>query len=137
MTPTAAAKPLLDIRETGLQDLANIQELWNDGQVMKYVGFPAGLGITIAQLEEWLPWAIAKPQRCHYSIYQNEIGYCGETFYDVNPTTGTAVLDIKLLPKARGYGIATQALNFAIDKAFKTGGAERVYVDPHPDNQKA
>ena len=104
---------------------------------MSFVGFPDGLGISLEKLDKWLVWAINKPIRCHYSVYNNEIGYCGETFYDTDTETGTACLDIKLLPVAQGKGIAQTALKFAISKAFDTGNAERVYVDPHPDNHKA
>ncbi|NLC94884.1 MAG: hypothetical protein GX676_04250 [Bacilli bacterium] len=34
------------IKETTEEDLDNIMTLWNNGEVMKYVGFPEGLGIT-------------------------------------------------------------------------------------------
>lgn len=125
------------IKETSKDDLENIQLLWNDGEVMSFVGFPNGLGISMEKLIEWLPWAISKPKRCHYSIYHDEIGYCGETFYNVDQEHRLAALDIKLLPKARGKGIAEYSLWFAIDQAFYQGNAERVYVDPHLDNKKA
>jgi len=104
---------------------------------MSFVGFPDGLGYTLEKLEDWLTWVMNKPSRCHYSIYNKEIGYCGETFYDVDAETGTSALDIKLLPMAQGKGIAKTALEFVINKAFDEGNAERVYVDPHPDNHKA
>lgn len=127
----------ITIKETAEEDLVNVMELWNNGQVMNYVGFPEGLGTTLAELKTWLPWAINKPHRCHYSIFEQDLGYCGETFYDVDDVHRLAALDIKLLPKAWGKGIAYQGLHYAIDKAFIVGGAERVYVDPHPDNKKA
>ena len=37
---------------------------------------------------------------------------------------------------ARGRGIATQAISYAMEEAFKNG-AETVWVDPHPQNVKA
>jgi len=126
-----------EIRETTKCDFENLITLWNNGEVMFFVGFPDGLGITLEEMDEWLTWAINKPKRCHYSIYAEEIGYCGETFYNVDFEDGTACLDIKLLPAARGKGIAQTALKFAIDKAFDVGNAKRVYVDPHPNNHKA
>ena len=45
-------------------------------------------------------------------------------------------MDIKLFRFARGKGIATKALSFAIEEAFKNG-AEKVWVDPNPNNIKA
>lgn len=104
---------------------------------MSYVGFPNGLGISMEKLIEWLPWAISRPKRCHYSIYHDELGYCGETFYNVDQEHGLAALDIKFIPKAQGKGIAEFALRFAIEQVFFQGNAKRVYVDPHPDNLSA
>jgi len=129
--------PRVTLRETTAADLPNIKSLWNDGDVMKFVGFPDGLGITNDELDSWLVWVIDKRLRCHYSIYADEVGYCGEAFYDVNPDTSVASLDIKLLPVARGKGIAKQALSFAIDQAFGVGGAAKCYVDPNLANLKA
>ena len=120
------AKYNIEIRETSEHDLDNIMSLWNNGDVMFFVGFPEGLGITIEKLKKWLAQAIKKPGRCHYSIYADELGYCGEAFYDSTKEHKTASLDIKLLPNAQGKGIAKSALIFAIDKAFKDGGAQRV-----------
>jgi RimJ/RimL family protein N-acetyltransferase len=126
----------ITIKETTKEDLINIMSLWNDGEVMHFVGFPKGLGITMGKMESWIKWVISKPQRCHYSIYAKDIGYCGETFYSVDDNGGSA-LDIKLFPQARGKGIAKQALLFAIKQAFCEGNAKWVYVDPHPDNKDA
>lgn len=125
------------IRESSNEDLENILTLWNDGKVMSFVGFPEGLGVRMDKMVEWLSWAISKPTRCHYSIYHEEIGYCGETFYNVNQEHGIAALDIKLIPQARGKGIAEYSLRFAINQAFDQGNAKKVYVDPHSENKKA
>jgi RimJ/RimL family protein N-acetyltransferase len=125
------------IKETSEEDLENILKLWNDGEVMFFVGFPNGLGITLEKLHEWLLWVISKPYRCHYSIYHDEIGFCGETFYNVDPDHGIAALDIKLVPEARGKGIAEFSLSYVIQQAFTQGNAKKVYVDPHPNNKKA
>lgn len=125
------------IRESSNEDLENILSLWNNGEVMSFVGFPEGLGVSMDKMVEWLSWAISKPSRCHYSIYHEEIGFCGETFYNVNQEHGIAALDIKLFPQARGKGIAEYSLRYVINQAFDQGNAKKVYVDPHPDNKKA
>lgn len=91
---------MIKIKETSKEDLINIMSLWNNGEVMSYVGYPNGFGITLQKLRDWLPWAISKPNRCHYSIYHDEIGYCGETFYHVDEIHRMASLDIKLVPEA-------------------------------------
>jgi len=126
----------INVKETTKSDLENIMMLWNDGEVMFFVGFPNGLGITIEKLRKWLIHIESnKPLINHYSIYLNGI-YCGESFYCIDMENENCALDIKLLPDARGKGIANYALNYTIDEAFKHG-AKRVYVDPNLLNAKA
>lgn len=125
------------ITETTINDLENVTLLWNDGEVMKFVGFPNGLGVSQKSLEEkWLPGINKNNKRRHYSIYHDMIGYCGESYYEVEDN-GKAALDIKLFAKARGKGIAYAGLQYAIEKAFAEGHAEVVYVDPQKVNEKA
>lgn len=126
----------IEMRLTGEADLANVQRLWASPEVMHYVGFPEGLHKTLEELRRWLPWVQQPPKRQHYSIYAHGVGYCGESFYDVDETR-LAVMDIKLLPCARGKGIGHTALSYALDQAFRVGKAERAYVDPNPENRKA
>lgn len=127
----------VQIKLTEKADLLNVQRLWADPEVMYYVGFPEGLHKTMESLEqEWLPWVQNPPKRQHYSVYEKAVGYCGEAFYDVDEA-GLACMDIKLLPRARGKGIAFEALAYALNQAFEIGKAERAYVDPNPENRKA
>lgn len=128
----------VSIRETTRADLGNILKLWNDGEVMRYVGFPDGLGVDLPYLDRWLKWIESgRPLINHYSVYADEIGYCGETFYRIDPQREhKAAMDIKLLPAARGRGIASAALAFAMERAF-ANGASCVWVDPNPENEKA
>ena len=126
----------ITIKLTDYDDLKNVQGLWAEPGVMYFVGFPEGLHETLTHLEnEWLPWVQCPPRRQHYSIYTDGI-YCGESFYDVDET-GLACMDIKLLPTARGKGIASKALSHALNAAFREGNAHTAYVDPAPENVKA
>ena len=127
----------VEIRLTGEEDLENVQRLWASPEVMRFVGFPEGLHESMEHLRnEWLPWVQSPPLMQHYSVYAQGICYCGESFYQVDET-GLACMDIKLLPCARGKGIAYAALSYALEQAFCAGKAERAYVDPHPENRKA
>lgn len=124
------------IKESCKNDLAHIQSLWSDGDVMKYVGFPNGLNKNDEDMIKWLCWIEkSRPAINHYSIY-DEGRYCGETFYNIDKSTKRAALDIKLFSFAREKGIAFRALKFAIGEAFKNG-AKCCYVDPNPQNEKA
>lgn len=135
-----AGEETLDIRihETGPSDLPHLLTLWNNGDVMQYVGFPEGLNTTLEALQDWYTRLEAnRPQRNHYSIYLPDGSYCGESFYEIDPKHDrAAALDIKLMPAVRGRGIATDALAYAIWEAF-TQGASKVWVDPNPANTKA
>ena len=124
------------IKITDKEDISNVQRLWATPEVMHFVGFPEGLQETMEHLEqEWLPWVQNPPHRQHYSVYDGAI-YCGEAFYDVDEA-GYACMDIKLLPDARGKGIAVFVLSHAIDQAFLIGDAKIAWVDPNPENTKA
>lgn len=125
------------IRETGPEDLDNLQSLWNNGAVMASVGFPEGLGICSMKLEAWFERQGEDMSSRHYSVYDAEIGYCGETWYGIDREHGLAALDIKLMPEAQGRGIAAYALFHAIRAAFSDLLVTRVYVEPDPENSRA
>lgn len=127
---------MLEIKETGVEDLKNVQKLWADGDVMKFVGFPDGLHETDEEMQDWYGWIESgRPTLNHYSIFEDG-KYCGESFYDIDTEHKSAALDIKLFAFARGRGIATAGLSLAIGEAFRNG-AETVWVDPNPENHKA
>ena len=128
---------MITIRETTAADLSSIQALWADGDVMQFVGFPQGLHESDERMANWFArLSSARPTKNHYCIFEDGV-YCGETFYSIDVSHGhSAAMDIKLFSFARGRGIATKALDFAIQEAFKNG-AKKVWVDPNPDNKKA
>ena len=132
----AKGAKMVTIKESTTEDIKNIQSLWADVDVMKYIGFPDGLHETEEAIKEWLDrFRTLKPKENHYSVFEDG-KYCGETQYRIDEDHRSASLDIKLLKFARGRGIATQAISYAIEEAFKNG-AEVVWVDPHPENAKA
>lgn len=127
----------IQIKKTSVEDLENLATLWNDGDVMRFVGYPEGLGVTIGQLQKWHKSIEESELSEHYSIYHKELGYCGESFYSVIKGQDLSMLDIKLFSKARGKGIGRYALEYAIVNAFKTTSCSRVYVDPCRENVDA
>ena len=128
---------MIEIKETRIEDIENVKKLWGDGEVMKFVGFPEGLQESIEEMKEWYKWIEeGRPLLNHYSIFEDGI-YCGESFYSIDSKhDNSASVDIKIFPFARGRGIATKALTYAISQAF-LNGASKVWVDPHPENLKA
>ena len=127
---------MIEIRETTADDIQNVKQLWADGDVMKFVGFPDGLHRTEEEMKNWFRWIESgRPDLNHYSIFEDG-QYCGESFYRIDPEHQSAALDIKLFAYARGRGIAAAGLSHAIREAFRNG-AETVWVDPNPENAKA
>ena len=126
---------MITIKESTYEDIKNIQGLWADADVMKYV-WPGGLQETEEGVREWLDgYMLARPKSNHYSIFEDG-KYCGETAYGIDEANQCAAMDIKVFSFARGRGIATKALTHAMEEAFKNG-AETLWVDPHPANSKA
>lgn len=127
---------MIEVKETGITDLDDVRQLWADGDVMRFVGFPDGLRRTEEQMRDWFRWIESnRPALNHYSIFEDG-NYCGESFYELDAEHRSAALDIKLFGFARGRGVAAEGLSFAIKEAFRNG-AETVWVDPNPDNAKA
>ena len=128
---------MIIIKETTEKDLENVKRLWADGDVMKFVGFPEGLHETDESMRRWINRIISsRPATNHFSVFDNDV-YCGEAFFSIDKKhDDSASLDIKLFKFARGKGIATSALTYAIEEAFRNG-AKKVWVDPNPDNVKA
>ncbi|WP_066714606.1 GNAT family N-acetyltransferase [Clostridium sp. Marseille-P299] len=128
---------MITIKETSRSEISNVKKLWADGDVMRFVGFPDGLHETEERMNDWYDWILStRPMVNHYSIFEDAV-YCGETFFKIdNEHSNSAALDIKLFKFARGKGIATKALSFAIEEAFKNG-AEKVWVDPNSINSRA
>lgn len=127
---------MIVIKETTAEDLKNVQRLWSDGDVMRFVGFPDGLIETDEEMKDWFRWIDSnRPALNHYSIFEDG-KYCGESFYEIDRAHQSAALDIKLFQFARGRGIAAAGLSHAIQEAFRNG-AETVWVDPNPENGKA
>ncbi len=127
----------LTIKETDHTDLPNVMRLWNTGDVMRDLGFPDGLGITIGRLERWLDQLDANPDAKHFSLYHDTLGYVGETSFCLFPEDDSACLDVKLLPHARGRGIAREALSHTIDHVVETGKVTLAYAELNPMNQPA
>ncbi len=125
------------IRETEKRDLKALMDMWNDGEVMKFVGFPNGLGMNEAKMDKWYDWIKSQPDTRHYAIIDMDKGFCGETFYSYKDKDAPAVLDIKLMKAARGNHLGNMALSFAIDMLFKNTDATRAYVDPNKENLPA
>lgn len=125
----------MDIVEVSEKDLPKIQELWNNGEVMKYVGFPEGLNIDLNSLVQWLSNINNNPNKKAYAMYDNE-SYLGELYYDITDLEHV-ILDIKLLPQFHNQGYGSYGFSYLIQEVFKISKEAICYVDPSIENEKA
>lgn len=126
------------LRKTTLEDLDDLMRLWNDGRVMKWVGFPDGLDYDRTAFETWFERVEANSARHHFVVLRDDVGFCGETYYAVDIEHQRASLDIKLVPEAQGQGFATDALKTLIKHVFAAEvGVESVWTQPSLTNRAA
>jgi len=125
----------LSIRATTEDDLADLGRLWNDGRVMRGVGYPDGLGYDDAALRAWFEQLRRSATGHHFVVRDAEVGFCGELLYKVDPVHRRAELDVKLVPEAQGRGIATAALSQLIECVFEQEpDVDAVWTEPWPEN---
>lgn len=128
----------ISLRPTREEDLPDLMALWNDGQVMRWVGFPDGLGYTADSIREWFERVEANPHRHHFVVRSTALGFCGEAYYAVEPGHFRASLDLKLRPGAQGGGRARMALAALIDRVFRQEPAvDLVWTEPVEENLAA
>jgi RimJ/RimL family protein N-acetyltransferase len=125
----------VELHRTDESDLPELVSLWNDGRVMRWVGFPQGLGYDNEKALRWLAQLESNPLRHHFVIRGEKFDFAGELYYEVDRCHRMVSLDIKLTPEAQGQGIATQAFRALIDIVFKSESEiDSVWVEPWPEN---
>ncbi|SRR6056297_4078208 len=127
------------IKQTIREDLENIKCLWNNVEVMKWVGFPAGIDQNINDLKEWWEKIQQNEKTHHFVVYtKKNDNFCGELYYKKDAKHKRAGLDIKLLPQMQGRGLATESLQLLISYIFKNEPQiEAVWTEPSEENAAA
>jgi len=129
---------LVTIRNTSEADLSDLMTLWNDGRIMRWVGFPDGLGYDHERLDQWFERLRANPTRHHFVVHTEALGFCGELYYAVDSIHRRAGLDIKFIALAQGRGLATDALKTLIKFIFESEPeVEAVWTEPSKENRSA
>ncbi len=126
------------LRPTSVADLPDLLVLWNDGRVMKWVGFPEGLRYDERSITRWFDRISGNPHRHHYVVTSSFLGFCGEAYYAVDPLHHRASLDIKLRPEAHGGRRAAAALLALIHLVFeRESDLHSVWTEPVENNLAA
>ena len=128
----------LSIRETDETFLPDLQALWNNPEVMKWVNMPRGLEYDLDDISTWYS-RMRKTDHLHHFVILDQSGvFTGELFYNCNFTSRTAGLDIKLRPGAWGSGYATEALSYLIEYIFNNEpDIDSVWTEPMDCNMAA
>jgi RimJ/RimL family protein N-acetyltransferase len=114
-----ARRAEVTFRPTTREDLPELISLWNDGRVMKWVGFPNGLGYDEAKIHRWFDRTAQSPLRRHFVARSPDVGFCGELYYHLDPPHRRTGLDIKFRPEAQGGGRSLAALSGLIRHVFE------------------
>lgn len=129
------------IRSVRLEDAAQLNRWWNDGQVMAHAGFPRGVGQTLQETEKSIrAWEGSLNQRCIIEIDGKAVG---ELSYRLKGD-GAAYPGWKLCDpdyQNQGYGpkIIKMLFNFLFtDQRIKTQSPiDRIVWDTLLENERA
>lgn len=122
------------------QDLKDLQELWKDGQVMRYVGFPKGLPKSEEEMQKWFSELYANKSITESDYYLAVTDLAGRFLGEAmigKVENGTSEPDAKLLPIYWGKGYAKEVFNLIIDYTFNHLTATSIKVTPNVLNERA
>ena len=133
------------IRATRHEDLPFLRTLWNDGEVMRYKGYPHGMHVTDACMEQW--WTMTPQARStgasdsplappHCVIELLDGTPIGELTYSVDAQQ-RALIDLKLASPFRGHGYAAETLTAVLRELFATAAVKKIVMEPSPTNDAA
>jgi len=130
------------IRPPKSSDLFFLRNLWENPQVMSYVGFPKGLKQSDEKIKNWIQnW---QKGGLHLIIEDKkeikpigEIGYRLEEKRLNNHKRKFAVLDIKMTPNYWGKGIGFRTLDALIKKLDQNSNFDYYELTPNVENKRA
>lgn len=138
--------PRIRLRPTRYEDLTFLQRLWNDGRVMRYKGYPHGMGVTDACMDRW--WATApQSQQSDIALTSLATPHClielldgpmaiGEFAYSIDAHR-RAHIDLKIAHAYWRQGYATEALTLAIRELFARMAVTSVLAEATAENTTA
>lgn len=110
-------------------DLPFIDRLWRDEATMKAVGGPVCL--TKEKMEKWFERMVDPGSLTdrYFIVFYDKLPVGEASFHRFDPITKTGDLNIKVLAKHRGHGIAKRALEQLLKIYFTEFKAEAIF-DP-------
>jgi ribosomal-protein-alanine N-acetyltransferase len=132
--PTFVTRRLV-VRPAVLADAPFFHELWTNPDVMKHVGFPRGLPITVAEIEHQIQAQqdagldrrlVAELKRTGQRIGQCKLGQPNEE--------GLSETDVKLLPAFWGHRYGVELKRGLVNYLFTHTDCRIVQATPNVDN---
>jgi 2-hydroxy-3-keto-5-methylthiopentenyl-1-phosphate phosphatase len=115
----------------------HFESLWESGEVMRFAGYPSGLGWTRARYDQY--WkAKENDKRSIHLALENSAGlFMGEAFMAFPNDNAECHHDLKLLPQFWGQGLAFEAWNIILEKAKSRWPDSTSVVTPSIENKRA
>ncbi|MGX7107962.1 GNAT family N-acetyltransferase [Facklamia miroungae] len=122
------------IRNAEKADAAKLCQWWNDGKIMAILGFPNGLGKSVAEIEDKIENYTDEKGRLLLIEYQGKS--IGEMFYD-NLGNQVAEIHIKICEAIyRNKGLGRIFLSLLTKELFNQG-YQKIILDVNPQNTRA
>jgi len=123
------------VRQATPEDAPLYFALWTDPQVMGHVGFPNGLPITLAEVEEKLATAVDSPFGSRLALILKADGQAvGECFMALPNSEGISHTDVKLLPAYWGQHLGVEVKRGLLAYLFSHTTCTAVEATPNVNN---
>lgn len=112
------------------------RKLWENGEVMKEVGFPGGLGWTDSQYDRF--WSSLENRDFILFAIENRAGeFMGEAKLSFPDKDNICRNDVKLLPHYQGQGYGKEAWHLILDLCSRRWPEATLLLSPSVDNKVA
>ncbi|RPI31905.1 MAG: N-acetyltransferase [Chloroflexota bacterium] len=109
--------------------------LWNNPQVMRFVGYPQGLGLSREALREIIANQPESDLECKLLVQRKSDGaLTGECKLGQPDPEGIAETDVKLLPEFWGHGYGVEIKRGLLDYLFTHTSCQVVQATPNVQN---
>ncbi|MEE9552892.1 MAG: GNAT family N-acetyltransferase, partial [candidate division Zixibacteria bacterium] len=116
---------------------AQLQSLWESGEVMKYVGFPNGLGWSAEKHEKNWKRISADRENIYLALEDENGRFLGEAMLAAPDQDNVCAHDLKLLPEYWGKGLAKEAWEEMLAAGVRRWPGTKSEVTPSVENGRA
>ncbi len=123
----------IEVRKVLIKDIDKLYKWWNDGEIMKSVGFPRGLGITKENIEEIINKSNKNSELLIVEVDNTSIG---EFHYKSGEKS--VEVGIKICEKSyqqKGYG--KSVMKIMMNRLFSEFIIEKIVLDTCSENYPA